>query len=641
MASPACAASSLKSLAASISVTLKVKAVEDGIKLTWTSSNQNVLSGYQAFKQTADKTHYGLVKTTGNTTKTWTDTGVIPGETYSYEVRGFIKDGSTRRFTKDSKIVSAKCEGLLSPSSVILNAGENIELVLIGDYNNDVTSSSEVSWIFDNPSIASVSNGIISGNASGKTRIRARYKGKFFSCAVTVYSEDDYLNPDKLMENLNEEKNALSKLSLDNIDFSYLIEPVKGSSNALTAGEINKLMTYRKGKNTLTYKEAKKDIEIFFYAYKYGYALYNYYGESKFTKAKNACMKAIKGKTKVTKKELINILYKNTMFMVDGHCRIEGLSNVDDNKNNYEYYYSGIYFSKDKNGFYKNYSDGKYYYKSCTEKNASIEPTLTSSRMIMYQLIMNVPVADAPAKSKVTLKNGSGASKTVTATWKKEKDAEFGKLTRNTFAQQGDVFYIDLNTLSSSMDEQQYISSADSARKSKAVIFDIRGNGGGSFESTVKWIERFTGGSPSIPNVSVVRNTAFKPYDFMNNEEFIVFTSSFGTINNDIPVYILTDDLIGSAAEHIFALLRTMKNVAVIGTNTLGAGVSMERFPLFLPNSGIAFDMTSRGVLGYDYENNKPVNIDGKGYKPDVWCESKKALDYTYSLLKKQGYNIK
>ena len=40
-------------------------------------------------------------------------------------------------------------------------------------------------------------------------------------------------------------------------------------------------------------------------------------------------------------------------------------------------------------------------------------------------------------------------------------------------------------------------------------------------------------------------------------------------------------------------------------------------------------------------EKNKLEIIDGKGYKPDVWCESKNALDCTYSFLKKQGYNIK
>ena len=84
-----------------------------------------------------------------------------------------------------------------------------------------------------------------------------------------------------------------------------------------------------------------------------------------------------------------------------------------------------------------------------------------------------------------------------------------------------------------------------------------------------------------------------------------------------------------------------MKEVIVVGTNTVGAQASMERTTLYLPESGIYFDMTTGASLEYNYEKNKLEIIDGKGYKPDVWCESKNALDYTYSLLKKQGYNIK
>ncbi|MGN0736164.1 MAG: S41 family peptidase [Anaerovoracaceae bacterium] len=637
MSNFAYAASSAKALAASIKVTLEAANTDEGIKLTWKSTNNKALSGYQVFKQTGDNSDK-LVATIKNGGTTWTDTDVIPQETYSYDVRGFITDGSTRRFTNCSNQVSIKCAERLSHKSIRLNLGDTAELTLIGVPDEDIASG--IIWTSKNPAIASVSEGVIAGISIGKTTVSAKYNGNTFNCVVEVYNREDYPEQSALMTELNEEKELHAELDLFNIDFSYLTASVEGSSDALTNNEIKKLMKEHKGKSTLTYKEAKYDIETYFNAYKYGYALYNYYGESKFEKAKNACLKAIKGKTKITKKELTNILYKNSMFMVDGHCGIGGKINGFDTKNDYEYYYSGIYFSKDEKGYYKKYSGKKYYFESCNEKNASIERTLTSSGKIKYQLILNLPASKVNGKSKVTLKTDRGAVKTLTASWKKEENAVFDH-SANKFVRKGDVFYIDVNSFFSISDTQKYIDSADKAKKCEAVIFDIRGNGGGSFEATVEWIKRFTDNVPAIPKFRLIKNTSFNPYEYLEGEEMELQCSNLQVVDNNIPVYILIDDLTASAAEHSLCLLRSMKEVIVVGTNTVGAQASMERTTLYLPESGISFDMTTGASLEYNYEKNKLEIIDGKGYKPDVWCESKNALDYTYSFLKKQGYIIK
>lgn len=637
MSNFAYAGSSAKALAASIKVTLEAANTDEGIKLTWKSINNKALSGYQVFKQTGDNSDK-LVATIKNGGTTWTDTDVIPQETYSYDVRGFITDGSTRRFTNCSNQVSIKCAERLSHKSIRLNLGDTAELTLIGVPDEDIASG--IIWTSKNPAIASVSDGVIAGISIGKTTVSAKYNGNTFNCVVEVYNREDYPEQSALMTELNEKKELHAELDLFNIDFSYLTASVEGSSDALTSKEIKELMKEHKGKSTLTYKEAKYDIETFFNAIKYGYALYNYYGESKFEKAKNACLKAIKGKTKITKKELTNILYKNSMFMVDGHCGIERKINGFDTKNDYEYYYSGIYFSKDEKGYYKKYSGKKYYFESCNEKNASIERTLTSSGKIKYQLILNLPTSKVNKKSKVTLKTDSGAVKTLTASWKKEKDAVFDH-SDNKYVRKGDIFYIDVNSFFTNLDKQKFVASADKAKKSKAVIFDIRGNGGGSFEATVEWIKRFTGNVPAIPKFRLIKNTSFNPYEYLEGEEMELQCSNLQVVDNSIPVYILIDDLTASAAEHSLCLLRSMKEVIVVGTNTVGAQASMERTTLYLPESGISFDMTTGASLEYNYEKNKLEIIDGKGYKPDVWCESKNALDYTYKFLKKQGYNIK
>ena len=187
MSNFAYAGSSAKALAASIKVTLEAANTDEGIKLTWKSTNNKALSGYQVFKQTGDNSDK-LVATIKNGGTTWTDTDVIPQETYSYDVRGFITDGSTRRFTNCSNQVSIKCAERLSHKSIRLNLGDTAELTLIGVPDEDIASG--IIWTSKNPAIASVSDGVIAGISIGKTTVSAKYNGNTFNIGVEWHPED-------------------------------------------------------------------------------------------------------------------------------------------------------------------------------------------------------------------------------------------------------------------------------------------------------------------------------------------------------------------------------------------------------------------------------------------------------------------
>jgi len=94
----------------------------------------------------------------------------------------------------------------------------------------------------------------------------------------------------------------------------------------------------------------------------------------------------------------------------------------------------------------------------------------------------------------------------------------------------------------------------------RALVLDLRGNGGGLFSAAVKTAELF------LPGGIIV--TAQGQTDDANK----VYTSTTGNTASDLPMIVLVDNETASAAEVLAVALRDNRRAKLIGTATFGKG---------------------------------------------------------------------
>lgn len=129
------------------------------------------------------------------------------------------------------------------------------------------------------------------------------------------------------------------------------------------------------------------------------------------------------------------------------------------------------------------------------------------------------------------------------------------------------------------------------------LIFDVRGNGGGTLDSVDKILDIL------LPEGEVVSAT------YKNGKKKVLFSSDKNEI--DLPMMVLCDENTASAAELFAASIRDFEKGKLIGTKTYGKGIMQETFALsdgsavrltvayFNPPSGINFHKVG---LSTDYE---------------------------------------
>ena len=94
----------------------------------------------------------------------------------------------------------------------------------------------------------------------------------------------------------------------------------------------------------------------------------------------------------------------------------------------------------------------------------------------------------------------------------------------------------------------------------KALVIDLRGNGGGSFTAAVKTAERF------LPAGIIVTAQGAQP------DATKVYTSAAGPTATDLPAVLLVNGETASAAEVFAIALRENQRAKLVGTPTFGKG---------------------------------------------------------------------
>ena len=133
-------------------------------------------------------------------------------------------------------------------------------------------------------------------------------------------------------------------------------------------------------------------------------------------------------------------------------------------------------------------------------------------------------------------------------------------------------------------------------RGATGLIFDVRGNGGGTLDSVDKILDIL------LPEGEVVSAT------YKNGKKEVLFSSDKNEI--DLPMTVLCDEGTASAAELFAASIRDFEKGKLIGTKTYGKGIMQETFAL---SDGSAVRLT----VAY-FNPPSGINFHGKGLTPDI-----------------------
>ncbi len=131
------------------------------------------------------------------------------------------------------------------------------------------------------------------------------------------------------------------------------------------------------------------------------------------------------------------------------------------------------------------------------------------------------------------------------------------------------------------------------------LIFDVRGNGGGTLDSVEKILDFL------LPEGDVVSAT------YKNGKKEVLFTSDKNEI--DLPMAVLCDDDTASASELFAAAIRDFGKGKLVGETTYGKGVMQRTFGL---SDGSAVRLT----IAY-FNPPSGINFNGVGLEPDVSVE--------------------
>ena len=141
------------------------------------------------------------------------------------------------------------------------------------------------------------------------------------------------------------------------------------------------------------------------------------------------------------------------------------------------------------------------------------------------------------------------------------------------------------------------------AQNATGLIFDLRGNGGGTLDSAVRMLDKL------LPEGTIVSAT------YKNGDTVVVAKSDSKAI--DLPMMVLTNGDTASASELFTQALRDFGKAKSVGTRTFGKGTMQKTIKL---NDGSAVDITVA-----KYNPPKSPNFDGIGIQPDF--EVKLAAD--------------
>ena len=448
-----------------------------------------------------------------------------------------------------------------------------------------------------------------------------------------------------LLDSVNEKRRTdmASEVTFDG--FEDYLQHHRGEVE-ITQAEIDSLMDLNHpGKATLTRAEALEDVDLYFRALHYSYGAYYYFGEENFQKAENTIRAKLSSCKTITRDQLISLMYSNLLFVRDGHFCIAGrYEPAYESSVQYLYYYSDRSFDKDENGYYLLGQGEKWYYTSCGNANAEMQPYLEKNGRVCYSLRQFCPATAAHAADIITLTKG-GETKTVSLTWtQSESYLEDGSQVPDYhYLKSNGIALITIRRFDWNREDtmNEFVRTGSDLKDAKLIVIDARSNSGGDDQFVTEWLKNYTGEKPEQKTIVSNWGTAMYKNSGVGSklgEEFAVFKTGDRdyelfqgkVLENSTPFLLLTDNMSGSSGESIVTYCRTLDNCLVIGGSTRGAQLVGNVRGWMLPNSAIGFQFGQALHFIYSMEN-----VEGKGYEPDLWCDPKTSLQSVLNMVER------
>jgi carboxyl-terminal processing protease len=179
---------------------------------------------------------------------------------------------------------------------------------------------------------------------------------------------------------------------------------------------------------------------------------------------------------------------------------------------------------------------------------------------------------------------------------------------------EGGVGYLPLDRFSeASAEEVTRAVSSLRAAGAKSLILDLRGNGGGSLEQSIR-----------ISNLFLTRGQEILQVRYRDREPE-VYRAEGGPLSTGEPIVVLTDGGSASASEIVAGALQDHDRAVVIGTPSFGKGLVQELFPLA---GGYAMKLTTAKWFtpsGRSIQRERRVSDSGR-ILPDTTPPSDSAL---------------
>ncbi len=188
----------------------------------------------------------------------------------------------------------------------------------------------------------------------------------------------------------------------------------------------------------------------------------------------------------------------------------------------------------------------------------------------------------------------------------------------------------------------------------RAIIIDLRGNGGGKpmlselipktllgidIPHSLRMYRRTTPQglalykNSSLPTENPDADMSVDPVLWADNSDFKIPRNHVWAYNN--PIYILIDNYVASSAERLITRMRFNPNVTLVGTHTLGCLQYTNYMYLLLKNSGLVVQLPTVYKEVPDIKR-----FETNGYVPDIECSGQDAFDVAMTHLNQRTKNI-
>lgn len=245
-----------------------------------------------------------------------------------------------------------------------------------------------------------------------------------------------------------------------------------------------------------------------------------------------------------------------------------------------------------------------------------------AAKLVPGDLIVKVGSADVVATGyakAIKLVKGNAGTKVKLTIRRNGKDLPEIELIRKSveipsvlYKMIGANGYIKISDFNTST-VSQFNSALNAVQKAgaKALIFDVRSNGGGTLDSVTKMLDKL------LPEGDIVTAT------YKNKETEVLAKSDDNEVT--LPMVTLVNGSTASAAELFVAALRDYGKTDTVGVKTYGKGVMQTTYTLS-DGSGVVFTTAH-------FNPPKGPNFDGVGIQPDYQVNLTKEQEQQAAIL--------